>query len=114
MNPLTGDVTKKFNEDAIIQSLKNLVLTYFGEKPFNPEFGTNVSGSLFEIMDEISAREMRTSIANVISGYEPRVDVRSLSVDFVMDQYAVEIVIVFRIKNLPDPVKINIILRRTR
>ena len=93
-NPLTDDLIALKNESAISRSVRNIVMTLPGEKPFNPNFGSRVSSLLFENMDVITSGliidEIRTSIKN----YEPRVELLSVDVnpDFEGNSYDVAIV----------------------
>ena len=66
INPLT-DIY------AVKQSVKNLVLTNFFEKPFHPEIGGNVTSKLFEPADRFTAIAIRDEILEVLKNYEPRV-----------------------------------------
>ena len=93
-NPLTDDLIALKNESAISRSVRNIVMTLPGEKPFDPTFGSSVSSLLFENMDVITSGliidEIRTSIKN----YEPRVELLSVDVnpDFEGNSYDVAIV----------------------
>ena len=53
-NPLTDDLIALKNENAIARSIKNIVFTLPGEKFFDPLFGSDISASLFENLDDIS------------------------------------------------------------
>jgi len=72
-NPLNDDLIALKNTRAIARSLRNIVFTQPGEKFFQPEFGSRVSESLFEIVDELSAISIRDEIRSSIINYEPRV-----------------------------------------
>ena len=72
-NPLNDDLIALKNTSAIARSLRNIVFTQPGEKFFQPEFGSRVSESLFEIVDELSALSIRDEIRSSIINYEPRV-----------------------------------------
>ena len=74
VNPINYDLIALKNENAIARSIRNLVLTYPGERFFNPNLGSKVSRSLFENIDEISASIIKDEIENTINNYEPRVD----------------------------------------
>ena len=93
-NPLTNDLIAIKNANAISRSVRNIVMTIPGEKPFNPDFGSNVRNLLFENMDSITAGlivdEIRTSIQN----YEPRVELMTVEAfpDFDNNSYDVNIV----------------------
>ena len=72
-NPLTKDLIVLKNENAIARSVKNIVFTIPGEKPFDPNFGSRISESLFENVDDASAAVIRDEIKNSIKNFEPRV-----------------------------------------
>ena len=74
INPLNEDLIALKNETAIARSLRNLVLTERGERPFAPNLGCGVNALLFENMDQITASVVRDEIINVIDSFEPRVD----------------------------------------
>jgi len=73
-NPLNDDLIVLKNENAIARSVRNLVLTYPGERFFNQNLGSKVSRSLFENIDEITASVIKDEIENTINNYEPRVE----------------------------------------
>ena len=93
-NPLTRDLIAIKNASAISRSVRNIIMTLPGEKPFEPNFGSKVSKILFENIDMISAGiivdEIRTSIEN----FEPRVELLSVEAnpDFDNNTYDVNIV----------------------
>ena len=74
-NPLNDDLIAIKNENAIARSLRNIVFTTPGEKFFNQSFGSRISESLFENIDEITATIIVDEIRQSIDNYEPRVDV---------------------------------------
>jgi phage baseplate assembly protein W len=80
VNPLTYDLIAIKNETAIARSLRNLVLTYQGERFFNPILGSKVSRLLFESVDEITASAIQEEIATTINNFEPRVNLLSVDV----------------------------------
>lgn len=73
-NPLNQDLIVLKNETAIARSLRNLVMTFTGERFFNPEIGSRVSRLLFENMSEVVSDLIRDEIRSTIINYEPRVD----------------------------------------
>ena len=73
-NPLNDDLIGLKNESAIARSIRNIVFTLPGEKFFDPNFGSDISQSLFENIDEISAVTIREEIEYSIRTYEPRVN----------------------------------------
>ena len=74
VNPINYDLIALKNENAIARSVRNLVLTYPGERFFNQNSGSKVSRSLFENIDEITASIIKDEIENTINNYEPRVE----------------------------------------
>jgi len=112
-HPITGDLPMLKNENAIKQSVKNIVMTMFGEKFFQPLFGTSVRSSLFELFNPLVADRLTVSIENSLRDYEPRISVDS--VDYLDDQddNALEIKINYSIVGLPlDQQSLNLILER--
>ena len=73
------------------QSVRNLLLTTFGERPFQPEIGSRVKGLLFEQWDVFAADAIRTEIFNVMERLEPRIEVTEVKVDDASDENAIEI-----------------------
>jgi len=80
VNPLNYDLIVIKNETAIARSIRNLVFTLPGEKFFNQTLGSNISQSLFESLDDVSAAAIQDEISNTIRNYEPRVDLISVDV----------------------------------
>ena len=72
-NPSTGDFGVVKNENAIKQSVRNLILTMFGERPFQPSIGSRVKMLLFEPWDPFAVDTIKSEIFNVIKRLEPRV-----------------------------------------
>lgn len=70
-----GDVYKKKDASSVKQAIKNLLLTNHYEKPFQPFFGANLRGLLFELADDQTESEVSVNIASAIQSYEPRVEV---------------------------------------
>ena len=75
LNPITNDVMIKKDGSAISQSLRNIVLTNYFERPFNPKFGGNVWAELFEPMDEFSVINITNRMKEAISLNELRINV---------------------------------------
>lgn len=80
-NPLSNDLIQLKNESAIARSVRNLVLTIQGERPFQPVLGTGVSRLLFENMDKLTASAIRSELRTTIENYEPRVEINEILVE---------------------------------
>ena len=79
-NPLNDDLVSLSDTSAIARSIRNIVFTSPGEKFFNPDFGSRISESLFEIVDEVSALSIEDEIKSSIINFEPRVNLLDTNV----------------------------------
>ena len=96
-HPITRDVIPLKNERAIARSVKNLILTHLQERPFNPNLGSRLGKSLFELMDTTSASAISEEITETIDNFEPRVSLRSVEVIPYYDSNAYDVTIVYEI-----------------
>jgi phage baseplate assembly protein W len=114
-NPLSNDLIALKNESAIARSVRNIVFTLPGEKFFNENFGSKVSKSLFENVDQISASIINDEIRNSINNYEPRVNLIDVQVNPDYDNGGFDVVIVYRIIGIDVPSqKLQFVLQSTR
>ena len=93
-NPLTNDLIAIKNASAISRSIRNIVMTLPGEKPFEPQYGSKVSKVLFQNMDMISSGIIVDEIRTSINNFEPRVELLSVesNPDFDSNSYDVTII----------------------
>ena len=93
-NPLNFDLIGLKNENAIARSVRNIVFTLPGEKFFDEDFGSRISASLFENIDDISAAEIVDEIKQSLINYEPRVELLDVKAfpNFDNNQFDVRIV----------------------
>tara|TARA_B100000530_G_scaffold324658_1_gene261593 strand:- start:2 stop:403 length:402 start_codon:yes stop_codon:yes gene_type:complete len=96
-NPLSNDLLGIKNETAIARSIRNLVLTQQGERPFNSILGSKVSGLLFENLDEITGSAIRDEIRTTIKNFEPRVNLLEVKVLPDYDGYEYNVTIRYEI-----------------
>ena len=114
-NPLNQDLIVLKNENAIARSVRNIVFTVPGEKFFQENFGSRISESLFENIDEISALEIKDEITESINRFEPRV--RLISVEAIPDYAgnAFNVIIVYEIIGIDTPPQqLEFVLQSTR
>jgi len=102
-HPVTNDILVIKNEDAIKRSVQNIVLTIVGEKPFEPDFGTNISDSLFELNTSVQAVGLEEQIRSALSLFEPRVANIVVTVSLEVDTNAMFATIQYDIVGLPVP-----------
>ena len=113
-HPVSNDVVRKFDEDAVKQSVKTLVLTQIYEKPFHPEIGSRIRGLLFEPASPMLRLLIEREITDTITNHEPRVILNEVRVAVSPDNNEVMASIVFTIVNTTRPVEVDLILTRTR
>ena len=102
-NPLTDDIFPVKNETAIARSVRNIVYTQFGEKFFDYDFGTDVTASLFENIDDVTALTIRDDIDYMIKTYEPRVNLLNVEIIPNYDNNQMDALIVYSIKGSDTP-----------
>ena len=102
-NPLSNDLIALKNESAIARSVRNLVLTIQGERPFQPVLGTGVSRLLFENMDKLTASAIRSEIRTTIENYEPRVEINEIIVEPDFERNAMNVTLQYFIIGIDVP-----------
>lgn len=108
-----GDVYKKTDAASIKQSVKNLLLTNTGEKPFNT-FGGNLSDFLFELADADIEFDIRDQVIRAIENYEPRAQLLDIEVFPNIDRNEIRVKITFLVKNLDQVVTLETNITRLR
>ena len=103
VNPLNFDLIALKNESAIARSVRNLVLTQRGERPFSPTLGSGVNGLLFENMDDLTSSVLRDEIIEVITNYEPRVELIDVTVTALPDENAMNVRVQYLIIGIEAP-----------
>lgn len=114
-NPLTSDLIALKNENAISRSIRNIVFTLPGEKFFNENFGSNISRTLFENVDDISASIVVDEIRQSIINYEPRVQLISVQSFPDYDNGSFDVTIIYEIIGADVPAQqLEFVLQPTR
>ena len=115
VNPLNDDLIVLKNANAIARSIRNLIFTNRGDKPFNPFLGSRVTEMLFDPMDQISSVSLRSEIERTINSFEPRVKLEKVTVtpDYDGNQY--DVVIKYQIVGIDvDTQQLSFALELTR
>ena len=102
-SPLNNDLIALKNESAIARSVRNLVLTIQGERPFQPVLGTGVSRLLFENMDKLTASAIRSELRTTIENYEPRVEINEIIVEADFERNAFDVTLQYFIIGMDVP-----------
>lgn len=113
-HPVTGDVVKHIDANAVKASVKNLILTRNYDRLFHPEIGCQVYSLLFENMDMITLQAMRRTIADTISIFEPRAEIQVIDVYPSPEENAVHISVSFNVINMTELLTVDVVLERTR
>ena len=114
-NPLSNDLITLKNENAIARSVRNLILTTQGERPFQPVLGSNVNNLLFDNMDKLTAAALKDEIRNTIENYEPRVEIEEIIVDPNFENNEFNVTIQYYIVGIDVPEQeLSFVLESTR
>lgn len=114
VNPITGDVSKTVDVDAIKKSVINLIKIRKGDKPFHPEVSSGVMDLLFEPASPITAIRLEREIRRVIGTYDTRVSLNKVEVQLSQGGNGFHVSIEFFIRNVARPVNLNFSLDRLR
>lgn len=112
-NPLSDQLNVKKNREAVKQSVRNILLTRKGERPFDPNFGSPIYDFLFENYSPPLATIISTEISRILELYEPRIDVNKVVVQF-QDNYSIRVHVEFVIVNTTEPVTVSVLVNRLR
>ncbi len=102
-NPINNDLIDNKNETAIARSIRNLVYTIPGEKPFQPLVGSNVSNLLFESLDRLTSSSIKDEIEYTITSYEPRVRLTKVDVLANEIEHSFDVTIRYNIVGIDVP-----------
>jgi len=114
-NPLNNDLIGLKDENAISRSIRNLILTVPGDRPFQPELGSDVYKSLFETLDQITASTVQQQIENTIIKFEPRVKLIDVIVTANINNNSFDVIINYNVIGIEArPQQINFALELSR
>jgi phage baseplate assembly protein W len=113
-HPVTKDITRRFDENAIKQSIKNLLLTRNFERPFRSDIGSPIRQLMFEPVGPMFVVMLQRAIIDVINNFEPRVEILDVQVNDSIDANAVYITLEYKIINTERPLTLDLTLERTR
>ena len=102
-HPVTNDVVTIRDEDAIKRSVKNIIFTILGEKPFEPNFGSVINESLFELSTGLNEMRISDEIKSSLLTYEPRIDNIIVNVSVYPDSNELNCTVQYDIVGLPTP-----------
>ena len=112
--PVTNDVALSYDEQAVVRSVRNLLLTGFYERPFQPNLGSNLNKLLFEPADQLTSNLIESEVRNVISNFEPRVTVNTINVTISPDENSFNLSMTFFVGNNTRATTVTLLLQRSR
>lgn len=112
-HPVSKDISKKTNENAIGASLKNLIQTRLYGRPFHPELSSQVNDLLFEPLTPSTIATLQRVIKYCIDNFEPRVQTLLINIQEEEDKSALIITIIYRIIGTTENVKTQFTLQRS-
>lgn len=112
--PVLNDIALSYDNQAIIRSLRNILLTKKFEKLWNPEFGSNIDTLLFENISGVTSAALEKEISVAIANYEPRVNMKNVVVTPYIDRNAYDVTLTFYISNATQPTTVTVFLERNR
>ena len=104
-NPSTGDLYRNINDLAIKESLKNIILTEQGERPFQPTLGSTIRNMMFDILDDKTVFLAKQAISTAVTNHEPRVVLQDLSITPDDEHNTVSITIFYTTINSPGQIQ---------
>ena len=112
--PGVNDIALSYDSQAIIRSVRNILLTKKFEKLWNPDFGSNIDTLLFENISSVTASALEKEISVAIANYEPRVNMKNVVVTPYADRNAYSVTLTFYIANATQPTTVTVFLERNR
>jgi len=113
-HPVTKDIVRKTNVEAVKRSLRNLIQTNKYERPFHPEIDGGVTRHLFNLATPETKHDIKLAVENCIQNFEPRVEVDEVRVTGDLDSNGFNVSIFFTVINSPQPIEITLFLERIR
>ena len=94
-HPINKDIVSLSGQQAIMRSVKNLLLTAVYERPFQAGLGSNIRELLFETMNVHNQEEIKRRVREVLNNYEPRVEVEDVILDYGNEDNSLNISVSF-------------------
>jgi phage baseplate assembly protein W len=130
-HPVTKDIVRKTNVEAVKRSVRNLIQTNKYDKKFHPEIDGGVTRHLFGLATAATKHDIAEAISTCLRNYEPRVIVDrvnvlsnedtkfrnsqgGINVTGNTDRNGFNVSIFFRIVNSPEPIEVSLFLERIR
>lgn len=114
ISPVSKDIALLKDEDAVKESIKNLILTDRGERLMQPYIGGNIRAMLFENLTPGTLKLIEDRVTSTITTYEPRAQLIDVAVSSDPDNGQVFVKITFYVRQVEQPIELDVILQRNR
>ena len=114
VHPVTKDINRKMNVEAVKRSVRNLIRTNKYEKHFHPEIDGGVTRHLFELSTAHTKHDIDLAVRNCLKNFESRVIVDNVRVSGDLDRNGFNVSIFFTVVNSPEPIEVGLFLERIR
>lgn len=114
LHPVSSDLGKKTNEESVKESIRNILLTDKGERPFQHDIGSDIRRMLFEPLTPDTLIVFKRIIKDSIINYEPRANLIDVQVTGAIDTGRVDVTIVFNVINVERAITLSVTLTRVR
>jgi len=114
VHPVTKDIVRKTNVEAIKRAVRNLILTNRFERPFHPEIDGGVTRHLFGLSTAHTKHDIELAVRTCLTNFEPRVNVDNVVVSGDLDRNGFNVSIFFSVLNSPEPIEVALFLERIR
>ena len=106
-NPMSGDVGKKVGASAVKGAILSILKTNYNERLFDPEFGSDIRGSLFEPMNPITEQRIKKKVEVALARHEPRAEVLGITVKAQEEQNRYEVSVLFNVTSVAETQKLT-------
>ena len=113
-HPVTKDVTRKTNVEAVKRSVRNIIRTNMYEKHFHPEIDGGVTRHLFGLSTPHMKHDIELAVRNCLKNFESRVEVNDVRVSGDLNRNGFNVSIFFTVVNSPEPIEVGLFLERIR
>lgn len=113
-HPVTGDISKKTDEEAVKRSIRNLILMSRYDKPFRPDIDSRIYKLLFEPASPLVAMAIRSNIMDILTAYESRARLNDVQVVFDETKNSFGVMVSFMMTNSRTTSKVFVSIERLR
>lgn len=114
MHSVKQDLLRNTNEEAVKQSIRNILLTNRGDRLYDSNFGSDIRKILFENFSPAMESVLSDLIRTAIENHEPRAKIINIFVNSNVDENYLVVTLIFSVINKEEPITLELILNRIR